>query len=252
MVTLLCDADIVAYKAAANHQSLTERKPGCFTLYASGPRAIKQVDNQIRFLMDRLDADRVIMVLSDRDNFRKKVLPSYKAQRSGMLRPLSLGYVRDHIVRVYETLHLPWLEGDDLIGILSTGNDYIEGDKIVVSIDKDMQTVPGTLYNPNKDTVWQVTETEANYYHLYQTLVGDACDGYKGCPGVGPVGARKLLEGLSGVEAWAAVVDAYTMRGFTEDDALTQARCARILRNTDYDWERREVKLWTPPTKGGE
>jgi len=27
---------------------------------------------------------------------------------------------------------------------------------------------------------------------------------------------------------------------------LVQARCARILRHGEYDWETKEVKLWTP------
>ena len=32
----------------------------------------------------------------------------------------------------------------------------------------------------------------------------------------------------------------------TEEDALTNARLARILTANDYDFQRKEPKLWTP------
>jgi DNA polymerase-1 len=45
---------------------------------------------------------------------------------------------------------------------------------------------------------------------------------------------------------WAAVVAAYEKAGLTEQDALTQARLARILRYSDWDNEKKEPILWTP------
>jgi DNA polymerase-1 len=42
------------------------------------------------------------------------------------------------------------------------------------------------------------------------------------------------------------VVDAYLKAGLTEEDALMNARMARILRAEDWDFENNEVKLWTP------
>ena len=39
---------------------------------------------------------------------------------------------------------------------------------------------------------------------------------------------------------------AFTDKGLTEEDALLNARLARILTIEDYDTEQQEPKLWTP------
>ena len=67
---------------------------------------------------------------------------------------------------------------------------------------------------------------------------------YSGVPGIGVKRAETLFnkEGYS----WATVVKAFTDKGLTEDDALLNARLARILTIDDYDTERQEPKLWTP------
>ena len=46
-------------------------------------------------------------------------------------------------------------------------------------------------------------------------------------------------------EAWKAVVQQFVKKGLSEDDALTQAQCARILRASDWD-DVEGVKLWVP------
>ena len=96
----------------------------------------------------------------------------------------------------------------------------------------------------------EVTEEEADYNHMLQTLTGDAADGYPGCPGIGPKTAEKLLAGVGRTyaEMWPIVVEQYAKKGLSEGIALTQARIARICRRDDYDFKRKEVKLWNPPT----
>ena len=46
--------------------------------------------------------------------------------------------------------------------------------------------------------------------------------------------------------SWTTVVKAFTDKGLTEDDALLNARLARILTIDDYDTKRQEPILWTP------
>ena len=85
-----------------------------------------------------------------------------------------------------------------------------------------------------------------------QVLTGDATDGYPGLPGLGPVGAEKVLLGrdlLDELKCWEAIVAAYVKKGLTEADALVQARMARILRAEDYS-AYKGVKLWEPKNAG--
>ena len=45
---------------------------------------------------------------------------------------------------------------------------------------------------------------------------------------------------------WATVLAAYDKAGLGEQEALVQARCARILRKSDWNSRKKEVILWTP------
>jgi DNA polymerase-1 len=45
---------------------------------------------------------------------------------------------------------------------------------------------------------------------------------------------------------WERVVSAYEKAGLSEAEAITQARVARILRASDYDFVNKSVKLWSP------
>ncbi len=122
---------------------------------------------------------------------------------------------------------MPQLEADDAMGIFAT---KFEGN-IIVSPDKDMRQIPGKLYNLEDTTT--ITPEEGAKWHLIQTLAGDQTDGYSGVPGIGVKRATTLFEkeGYS----WSTVVKAFEDKGLTEEDALCNARLARILTDEDYD-----------------
>jgi DNA polymerase-1 len=93
----------------------------------------------------------------------------------------------------------------------------------------------------------EVSEDEADYWHLFQTLTGDQTDGYSGCPGIGPKKAEAILQHPDNQDdLWGVVVRTFVKAGLNEDEALVQARVARILRASDYDFEKKEPILWTP------
>ena len=138
----------------------------------------------------------------------------------------------------YNVIVMDSLEADDAMGIYATQHPG----NIIVSPDKDMRQIPGKLYN--LETTQDITAEEGAQWHYIQTLAGDQTDGYSGVPGIGVKRAETLFnkEGYS----WATVVKAFTDKGLTEDDALLNARLARILTINDYDTTRQEPKLWTP------
>lgn len=182
-------------------------------------------------------------------SFRKQLYPAYKSNRGGKRPPLCMSDVRQMVYESYTCESHKGLEGDDTLGILATNGSY--ENPVIVSQDKDMLCVPSALWR--KDELIYVSEGDADYHWLKQTLTGDSSDGYPGCPGVGPVGAEKLLNefmlpegGFATQEAWNAVVRTYGAKGLSFDDALVQARLARILRHTDWDEKKQEVKLWLP------
>jgi DNA polymerase-1 len=207
------------------------------------------VDQWIKDLMEKLNGDKLVVCLSvpTDEGFRIKVLPTYKGNRLNVQKPVLLAQVKEYLATEYPSYTRPTLEADDVMGILATHPKLHPGTKVIVSEDKDMNTIPGLLFNPKKHKKpVRISEEQADFYHLYQTLTGDTTDGYKGCPGIGPVKARDILVCSPIGEEWAGVVEAYESKGLTEEDALVQARVARICRADDYDFKNKEVKLWNP------
>ena len=248
--TLLMDSDVFIYRAANRAQTTFDWGEGPQTNLDEAASML-DLTKQITDIQDLLNAENIIMALGDPDgkNWRKDILPSYKAHRKPEDKPKLLSFLREFVLKTWKTYQRPTLEGDDVLGILSTAPDLIRGEKIIVSIDKDFQSIPGHLYNPDHPErgTRLISHDQADYYHAYQTLIGDATDGYKGCPGIGPKKATGILGPITKAEYWKAIVATYEAKGLTEADALVQARVARICRDGDYDRTKKQVILWTPP-----
>jgi DNA polymerase-1 len=251
--TLLIDGDLYAFVESLVVEKVIqwENKPDLFTLHADLDPAWANFKSLITRLKRELGADGVVVAFSDPDqrNWRVDLWPQYKAHRKklGMRKPICYGPLVQRIKDTYKCVTFPRLEGDDVIGWLATNPAICpQEDKVIVSIDKDMHTIPNTaIYNTGTETLSPPhSEETADYHHMLQTLVGDSSDGYPGCPGVGKVSAPKVL--AKDGEMWPEVLAAFQKKGLTEDDALMQARLARILRYEDFDVLKGEVKLWHP------
>lgn len=262
----LIDADITAFASAVAVEKSIDWGDGIWTLHADEDEGKKLFADSVARVKEAVGADKVILAFSDSVNFRKEVLLTYKTNRAGTRQPLIRKALTEWAKTEYECYVRPGLEGDDVLGILATmprKGKAAKDEYIICTIDKDLKTVQGLHYDMGKDEFFEVTEEEADRWHLFQTLTGDAVDGYSGCPGVGPVAANKILDkaydqiNREDIYApsrarrlrilWDAVVAAYAKAGFSEEEALVQARVARICRASDYDFETKKVILWTPP-----
>ena len=244
MTTLLCDSDIFAFKLASTNQ--VNSPWGAWTY---PEQAIQLLDSYVAELVENLKADKVIMCLTDpTDNFRYEVMDDYKDRdRSG--RPELLTMLKQHLTDEYDSYVRPRLEADDIMGILAT-HPYLVGDNtIVVSEDKDLRTIPCKLYNPNRPElkVINITDTQAKAFHMWQTIVGDPVDGFKGAKGIGKQSeyAQDIIAAAP-EDMWDIVLDAYASVGMTEGDALVNARMAKILTWRHFDFKTKEVIHWNP------
>ena len=243
MTTAAIDADILLYRSMTYAEQEINWYDNVWTLYADIDEAKQIFTAQIDKIKDKLKTDDILCCLSDRsDNFRKKVDPTYKSNRKGTRKPAGFNAFIDWVETAYPHLRKPSLEADDVLGILATKPDNL-GKLIVVSDDKDLKTIPCKLYRPSPDELLEVTPQQADAYFLHQCLTGDPTDGYGGCKGVGDKTAKKIL---GSKPTWSSVEQAYIKAGMTRDDAIQQARLARILRWEDYDTEKGEPILWQP------
>lgn len=258
----IIDADSVLYAVALSAEACSkgsgEHGDDEWLQVKDGEQCYREIVAKLETLVQAVGASDAIICLSPTgvSSFRKSLLPTYKENRAGFRRPELLKPLQVMLTerRPFGTLSVRGLEADDVCGISATrllGSALRK--PVIVSIDKDMQSIPGLLYSwlHKERGVVEITEAEADRAHLYQTLVGDTVDNYTGCPGIGAVKAAKILDELkdaSGWSRWAWIVAQFKKRGLTEEYALTQARVARILRIEDWDDRAKEIRLWTPPS----
>lgn len=255
--TAIIDGDVLAYRVGSGLQEdfeieVSEEDEFIYRTISWGNKrgAIDKIDAKIAsILKDTKSQDHVIVLSDSEANFRKELNPKYKSNRK-TIKPLLLSFLRKYLVDTYKTYIRPSLEADDVIGILATSDKIIKGDKVVWSMDKDFKTIPCKFRREAPDgshTSKVFSEEEADWWFMYQTLIGDRVDGYEGCKGIGDKTAKKLLGEIgekSCREMWEIVKKSYIKSGATEEDALLNARMARILRAEDYDFKNKEVKLW--------
>jgi len=246
---LLIDGDIIIFRfACAFEEKPTDWGDGIVTGNdgkTNFPLARKEAINFIKCLEVATWATKTTCCFTEKGNFRYDVLPTYKANRKDLVKPKLFYKLKRFVENNYECKTKDKLEADDTLGILSTLDP---GNCVIATIDKDLKQIPGHHYNWNWGRAFEVDEYYADLYFYQQILTGDPIDGYKGIPGVGEVGAIKILKAAedAGEDYWLAIVRAYEAKGMTEEDALQQARVARMCRAEDYNFEKGEVILWEP------
>lgn len=238
---------------------------------ADAEAAVENAFTQISRWTDMAGCDKPVVCLSDREgrNFRKQ-LTEYKSHRHD--KPVCYWQVVEEIEKYFRVERIPGLEADDVMGIMATSPKLTDR-SVIVSLDKDLKTIPAMIFNPDKDKEpWRQTPGGAHRFWMYQTLIGDTTDGYGGCPGVGPIKAEAILnkphnlirktrvltkgknkgkQEVKWVEGgptdlWSSICAYYRKAGLTEEDAILQARLARILHRTDYNKEEGLIYLWHP------
>ena len=237
---LLIDADFIVYKSCAAAETELDWGDDVILVTSRFSDAMKATEREIRKLKNFFmwDIPEVILFFSDSTNFRKEILPEYKGHRN---RKKPCGYKRviNALKKHYEVIIMPTLEADDSMGIYSTkypGNT-------ICSPDKDMRQIPGNLYDMDK-TFTLISEADGAKWHLVQSCAGDQTDGYSGIPGVGVKRAQTLFESKG--YSWETVIEAFKDKEMSEEDALINARLARILTVDDYDFKNKKPIPWTP------
>ena len=249
----LIDGDSFAYQAAASVEVETNWDGDLWTLHSSYTEGLLALEGMLDDIQKHLQLDRFRIALSSGTNWRHGVMPSYKSHRKKIRKPIIFSALKDYLRDKHGAETYESLEGDDILGMWQTAPNK-PYDTVIITTDKDLHTIPGKVcrWLGAEPEVVEISERLADFWHMRQTLTGDATDGYPGCPGVGPKTADKLLDKMLGdnpppvSEAWSSVIlPTYKKAGLSEEVALQNARVARILRYGEY--ARGEgVKLWQP------
>ncbi len=243
---LLLDTDYIAYKSAQACEEGIDFGDDVIITQSNFSEVLRVFERELRKITTAMMDDEVMLYFSSPKNFRKEIYPDYKGHRN---RRKPLGYARlvNWCKENFATVIRDDLEADDALGIDATCHQ-LETQPILVSPDKDMRQIPGVLWNMSDD-VEEITKEEGDRWHLIQSLAGDPTDGYPGCPGIGIKRAADLVDKHD--FPWEAICQAYRERGLSDDDALLNARLAKILQAEDYDFSTKSPILWSPTSGHG-
>ena len=193
---LLIDADILVYRAG----------------FAAEGEPVTHAYQALRMLVNRILLDiphssyKMFLTSEDKTNFRFEVAVTkpYKGNRKAD-KPQHYEALRKYIMRNYPTEVVSDIEADDALGINQTDSTCI------VTLDKDLDMIPGKHYNFVQNKRYDVNRTEAYRTFCEQLLVGDPVDNIAGAKGIGKVKAKKAISyaGRDKAKMIAIVYDLY-------------------------------------------
>lgn len=222
----LIDGDILCYRVGFT----TEAEE----LYIAKVR----IDDYIDKILDSVRADRFTIFLSDdsENNFRKRIYPEYKANRT-QPKPRHLDALRLYLVETHLAVIAAEEEADDAMGIMQC--KYENKDHcIICSIDKDLLQIPGYHYNFVRETQVYVTPEEGMRTFYQQLLKGDKVDNIPGIYGIGDVKAEKLLkEAKTEEEMFKVCMEQYEKAGLTSGQLLVYGQLLKIRTKEDELWQ---------------
>jgi len=148
----------------------------------------------IERICSETEADEYILFLTGKGNFREKLatIQPYKGNRVNNRKPEHYNALREYAIEHHGAIVIDGAEADDALGIFLTSNDHYV-DKVIATIDKDLNGVPGMHYNWDKKQGIYVTDPDADLFFLQQILTGDATDNI---PGLYRVTGKKASQKL--------------------------------------------------------
>jgi 5'-3' exonuclease len=157
-------------------------------------KSYETLKHSITTFQERFFCDDFLMAVQGKGNYR----PTEISSMVPILRTLA----------VYEGLAIAssGCEADDLIRIWAEECRRADREFVIISLDKDLQCIPGKHHVIHKNITIDVSEFQAMYNYHYQLIVGDQVDNIPGAPRKGPKAAEKALAGCVTLEDFQEAV----------------------------------------------
>lgn len=199
-----------------------------------------------------IEFEKMELYITGKGNFRDKIatIKGYKANRDPTHRPVHYKSIRRFLKNRWGATEVHGYEADDAVAMIAADHGYQPDAVVIVTVDKDLLTVPGSQYNFRTKRLRLVGHAEAMVNFYRQLIVGDPVDNIGGAYKAGTKAAEAAIrEGMAEPEMYQAALVLYErgrgMKGCpyahmsAEDALLENARLLHLLR--------RPGDLWLPP-----
>lgn len=222
----LIDADILVYRV------------GYTTMEVPEGIAMARMDEMIGNILQFLGTNdyQCYLTSTDHSNFRYDLFPEYKANRT-TIKPLHYHLLRDYLINNHGAEVIYGQEADDALAQAQREDkdshacsiNRLDLSTCIVSIDKDLDQIPGKHFNFVKGLLYETTYRDALLSFYRSLLCGDRIDNIPGIRGCGPVTASKLLDHLlTEKDMYAKVLEEYK-KTFKESAQTLLERNAQLL-----------------------
>lgn len=175
---------------------------------------------------------------STADNWRTVFYPEYKANRKDARRPVHYPSIHGYMEAMYPCTRGVNTEADDIIAMRASMLD----DYVVVTIDKDMDQIPGLHYNWVKEEEYVMSELAAQRSVCLQAIHGDRTDNIPGLAKWGPAAAQAWVESCP-LETTEEIILAAYCQEYRVEEAEYNARLNTAL--VSLPRNSREIRDWT-------
>jgi 5'-3' exonuclease len=179
----LIDSDILVYRV------------GYTTMEVPEGIAMARMDEMIGNILSFLGTNdyNCYLTSTDHSNFRYDIFPEYKANRLTK-RPTHYYLLRDYLVNNHGAEVIYGQEADDALA----QTQEIITPTCIVSIDKDLDQIPGMHFNFVRGQLYEVDILSGHRCFYRQLLTGDLpTDNIPGIYGLGPKTASKMIDHLT-------------------------------------------------------
>lgn len=195
----------------------------------------------IRGIQGHFGQDDLEIYLGGADNFREQIAVTRPYKGGRPAKPEHYLACREYLINKWAAEVCDGEEADDAISIQQWGCWRYGEQSCIVTIDKDLNMIPGLHYNFVTKDEFYVEQEDADHFFMCQLLSGDSTDNIVGIPTVGGATAKKIIGDKRGEDAFDLVRTRY-QQVYGDEWKAKLLEMGRLL------WMRREPdELWSIP-----
>lgn len=208
---------------------------------ANALHSVKSTIERIKNTLS-LNDDEIQIVLSGDTNFREDIatIRPYKGNRDRDHKPVHGTAIKQYMMDNFDTYVTSDEEADDYISY--SHYSYWKQDEMgscIVTIDKDLDMVPGLHYNFVTEEAYYVEPDEAMRNFYKQLITGDNVDNIQGVPKYGRVRAENLIAECKTEQQMQLTVGGLYIQSYGKNWREALVENGRLL------WMRREPnEMW--------